>query len=74
MKTEKELNEAIVKITMTIQEKYPELSKYITEMPITIPDEKHPDMSNENLQNYYDSLKSILKKYDVSHTPKEIGN
>jgi hypothetical protein len=38
MKTGKELNAAILKITMIIQEKFPELSKYISEMPETVPD------------------------------------
>ena len=37
MKTEKELNADILKKTLMIQEKFPELSKYIEEMPITIP-------------------------------------
>ena len=36
METEQELNGKILKITMTIQEKYPELSKYLGEMPVTI--------------------------------------
>ena len=38
MKTEKQLNADILKITLLIQEKYPELSKYITEMPVSNPD------------------------------------
>lgn len=38
MKTEKELNEAILKITSKIHSEYPELSKYLSEIPITIPD------------------------------------
>jgi hypothetical protein len=41
---ENELNEKILKITMRIKEQYPELSKYLNEMPITIPDEKDPEV------------------------------
>ena len=70
MKTEKELNEAIVKITMLIHQEYPELSKFITEMPVTVPDEKCPDVDNKKLEEYYDSLLSLLQKYDVTHTPR----
>jgi hypothetical protein len=36
MKTEIELTEDIIKITKTIKEFYPELIKYISEMPTVI--------------------------------------
>ena len=67
MKTEKELNSDIIKITMTIQEIFPELSKYIIEMPETIPDTKTPEINIKNLTEYYDSLVALLKKYDTNH-------
>jgi hypothetical protein len=70
MKTEKELSEAIVNITLKIQEEYPELSDFIGEMPVTIPDEKCPDTGIKKLEDYYDSLLSLLQKYEVDHTPK----
>lgn len=63
MKTEKELNAEILKITMTIKDNYPELSKYLEEMPVTIPDEKDPEITRKNLQAYFDSLNSVLTKY-----------
>jgi hypothetical protein len=69
MKTEKELNEAILKITMTIQEKHPELSKYIGEMPVTIPVTDNPEITTKILQDYYESLLVLLKKYSVEHSP-----
>ena len=68
--TEKELNAKILKITMTIKDKYPELSKYIEEMPVTIPDEKHPEITPNNLKTYYDSLNSVLNKYILEHPIK----
>jgi hypothetical protein len=67
MTNEHELNEKILKITMTIREKYPELSKYIEEMPVTVPDLKHPEITQRNLKEYYDSLEAMLKKYDQEH-------
>jgi hypothetical protein len=63
MKTEKELDDDILKITMKIKEQYPELSKYILEMPVTIPDVKNPEMSRKILQDYYNSLEVLLQDY-----------
>ncbi len=59
----KELNERILAVTLEIQENYPELAKYITEMTETMPDEKSPDVDNDKLQNYYNSLIDMVKKY-----------
>ena len=66
MKTEEELNRDILKITLVIQENYPELSKYIAEMPVTIPDCSHPDINLKNLDEYYQSLFELVKNYSKS--------
>ncbi|MBA4319582.1 MAG: hypothetical protein C0412_14365 [Flavobacterium sp.] len=63
MKTEKELNTAILEITMKIKEQFPELSKYILEMPVTIPNMENPEINRKALQDYYNSLKIMLKDY-----------
>jgi len=60
---EKELNSKILEITMKIKDDYPELSKYLEEMPVTIPTEKDPEMTLNHLQTYYESLNSLLNKY-----------
>ncbi len=70
MESEKDLNSMILKITMTIKEKYPELSKYLDEMSVTIPDEKNPEITRKNLKAYYDSLDSMLKKYLLEQSVK----
>lgn len=70
METEKELNSKILKLTMRIKDKYPELSKYLEEMPVTIPDEKNPKITPENLNAYYTSLNAILNKYILGHHGK----
>lgn len=67
MKTEKEIEDAILKITMKIQNQYPELSKYLAEMPVTIPDVKTPEINIKNLQEYYNSLLALLNKYTPNH-------
>jgi hypothetical protein len=70
MKTEKELNDAILEITMKIKEQYPELSKYILEMPVTIPNVETPEMNCKALEDYYNSLAILLKDYIENHTTK----
>ncbi len=70
MKTFDQLNNDILQITMTIKEKYPELSKYLLEMHETIPDEMHPEIKIKTLQDYYNSLEDLLKKYTPNHSKK----
>ena len=65
MKTETEIEDAILKITMKIKTDYPELSKYLEEMPTTVPDVKNPEINIKILQDYYNSLESLLKKYTI---------
>lgn len=67
METEKELNALILGITLKIKDKHPELSKYIEEMPVTIPDTKDPEITLKNLRSYYDSLNALLTKYLLEH-------
>ena len=67
MKTEKELNDAILKITLKIKNDYPELSKYLSEIPVTIPNISNPEINNKALTNYYESLENIVEKYIPNH-------
>lgn len=71
MKTVKELNDAILDITMKIRNEYPELSKYLSEMPITVPDILDPKINVTTLTDYYSSLENILKNYIPNHTGNE---
>ncbi len=72
METEKELNAMILEITMKIQDKFPELSKYICEMEATIPNEKYPGINIKNLKEYYESLNTMLRKYILEHPEKNL--
>jgi hypothetical protein len=67
MKTEIEINEDIIKITKTIKETYPELLKFISEMPIHINYETNKLLDLKYLQEYYNSLETLLKKYSNTH-------
>lgn len=67
MKTEHEINKNIIEITMAIDEKFPELSKYIDEMPVTIPNTNEPEINETNLEDYQSSLDVLLNKYAANH-------
>lgn len=70
MKTKKQLDEDILAITMKIKEKSPELSKYILELPVTIPNSEDPKINNKILQDYYNSLEDLLKNYTQNKSNK----
>ncbi|MBC7523574.1 MAG: hypothetical protein H7239_03960 [Flavobacterium sp.] len=67
METIEEINAKILRITMVIQENYPELSKYLNEMPVTIPIENDPKINILNLEKYYNSLLTIFRNYVAEH-------
>ena len=55
-----------------IREHYPELSKYILEMPVTIPNVESPEINAKILADYYDSLDAIMKKYAQNRVHNQI--
>ncbi|MCP9746814.1 hypothetical protein [Lacihabitans sp. CS3-21] len=63
MKAIDKLNDDILKITLKIQTEYPEISVYLTEMPVTIPNVSSPKINISSLSDYYESLKILLKDY-----------
>jgi hypothetical protein len=67
IETEDEINAKILKVTMVIQENYPELSKYLNEMPITIPIDSRPEVNIKNLRKYYETLLTLFRKYVAEH-------
>lgn len=69
--TVEEWYEKILTITLKINSQYPELSKYLEEMTVTIPDEKNPEIALGNLKDYYNSLNSIASKYKLELSVKE---
>lgn len=67
MKTEKELNQEILETTTMIRNEYPELIKYLEEVPLTIPIVDDPAITNKLLEDYAKSLKNIIIKYGIRH-------
>lgn len=58
----KDLNRIIIETTQLTSNReinYPELYKYIEEMPVTIPSEAHPNLEKEILRDYLESLKEL---------------
>jgi hypothetical protein len=67
---EADLNAKILAVTMTIRQEFPELSKFIEEMPVTVPDKTNPTITLSNLKGYYESLCGILNRYLEDHGKK----
>ena len=59
----RDLNLKIIRVTQEIKDHYPELTKFLEEMPVTVPDEKDATITLRSLKSYYDSLNSILNNY-----------
>jgi len=72
MKTKIELDQNIAQIITLIYEKYPELSKYITEMPVN--NSENDEISIKNLEVYYLSLEDLVKKYAQMHEGSILSN
>ena len=67
MKSATELTTEIIKITLLIGERYPELYEHLGEMPITIPNDQNPIINSQSLNAYYESLAAMLNNYIYSH-------
>jgi len=70
MKSIKDIEHDILKITMEIRNEFPELYKYILEMPMAVPDKGEMAIERENLIDYFESLKELLTNYKVEKNLK----
>lgn len=68
MKTKTELEHSIISVTTKINQKFPELTKYINEMPVNISENNQEDINTKNLNEYDNSLVELLEKYSKTHT------
>jgi hypothetical protein len=66
MKTEQELIQKILEITALITEKYPELCKYISEMPSEDTSD-YKEIDGKSLSEYYEHLSSFVNHYAEEH-------
>ncbi|MFT6883213.1 MAG: hypothetical protein ACI83W_002506 [Marinoscillum sp.] len=67
MKTKAELEQDIINITANIHRKFPELSKYISEMPDNASGANTNGIGTKNLKEYYNSLDEVLSEYLKTH-------
>ena len=72
MQAIEEINQKILLKTLDIKTNYPELSKYIEEMPITIPNLENPQITLQNLKEYYHSLNVLVINYASTHIAKKL--
>lgn len=63
MKTANEISKDIINTTVGIEQDFPELLKYINEMPVSIPNVSQPEITVDNLKDYSDSLNEMVTKY-----------
>ncbi|WP_339838867.1 hypothetical protein [uncultured Flavobacterium sp.] len=66
MKNKAALEQSILKLTTTIQQEYPELIQFITEMPQNNSEDEQVTL--KSLEDYRNSLKDILVKYSTTHS------
>ncbi|MDZ4681965.1 MAG: hypothetical protein SH848_08290 [Saprospiraceae bacterium] len=65
MKTKAEWDQNITNITTRIHQEFPELTKYINEMPVKVSGEG--EINVKNLEDYYHSLEGLVNKYAKTH-------
>ena len=65
IKTRPELLQHIIRIISKIHNEFPELSKYINEMPVN--NSVRDEINNKNLEDYYHSLKELVNNYADAH-------
>ena len=67
MESQNELNDNIRLTTLKIQEEYPELIKYLNEIPRNFLSNAEKEINNKELKGYLDSLNNLLETYSKEH-------
>ena len=67
MESKNNLNDNIRLTTLKIQEKYPELIKYMNEIPRNFLSNTEKEVNNKELIGYLDSLNNLLETYAKDH-------
>ena len=65
METERNWENDILNITVKIQKDYPQLTKYIAEMPVKVSEKE--GVNSQNLEEYYNSLVNLMGEYAKTH-------
>lgn len=67
MESKNVLNDNIRSTTLKIQEEYPELIKYMNEIPRNLLSNVEKGINNKELKDYLDSLNNLLETYSKKH-------
>lgn len=67
MESQNDLNDNIRLTTLKIQEEYPELIKYMNEIPRSSLSSSEKGVNNKELKGYLDSLNNLLETYAKEH-------
>jgi hypothetical protein len=67
MESQNDLNDNIRLTTLKIQEEYPELIKYMNEIPRSFLSSSEKGVNNNELKSYLDSLNNLLETYAEEH-------
>tara|TARA_R110000868_G_scaffold189293_2_gene432175 strand:- start:1789 stop:2031 length:243 start_codon:yes stop_codon:yes gene_type:complete len=54
-------------LTSEIETNYPALYRSLDENPLTIPSKNHPHVNKEDLKDYLESLKQLIKHHLETH-------
>ncbi|MEZ4968111.1 MAG: hypothetical protein R2814_00310 [Flavobacteriaceae bacterium] len=57
----------ISQLTSEIETQYPELYRYLDENPLTLPANSQPHVNKEDLKDYLESLKQLIKHHLETH-------
>ncbi len=68
MKTDNQYEQAILDILNKISVDFPELVKYINEMPLRTNDSNEKGIQKEELEAYFNSLTELYVDYSGSHS------
>ena len=68
MKTVADWEQDIVSLTSKINQDFPELIKYINEIPVVVSGDDDTEINIKNLEDYYNSLLTVLNTYSKTHT------
>jgi hypothetical protein len=74
MKTSQQLNKDILSITALIKDNYPELVKFLEEMPLDSTEISSDEIEGDHLQEYYESLSKMVKEYAETHDSISMKN
>lgn len=70
MNSLKTIENKVLKLILFIENKYPELYTFLDETPVTIPSINNPDMNKKIMEDYFESLKQLIKHHIETHKEK----